>query len=209
MINSDYVESVLAINSYFFIFFIGISLILTAMFFKCKESYIAWITGNQLYKKEADPIICKTQIMSLLQIGMIVISGLLFVLAPYCETTPHETSPFYTVMVVLGLTCLIGNVVCFIIFLLRNKSYRKDFLLTGIRNVLIIPSALFIAECHYSGWHYNEFHSYTEENTVISRYSKYDFWNPEYFIYAICWAVFIIVIFMLMDVFRRKNITKG
>jgi len=134
--------------------------------------------------------------MSLLQIGVSVLAGILFVFAPYLDREPHETSPLYIVTVLFGFGCLLANAICFAVFLIRKKEERKSLVLPGIRNVLLIPSALIASSAHSVGW-YNGLGS-----TV---HTRYDSWHEEFLGYAFALAALVVIVFTIIEVIVSKK----
>ena len=150
---SDYLNSVMTLESYFTFFFLGVVAILTLVWLMFKNSYIAWVTGETTVQGVRIEFTKSRRQMSLLQIGVSVLAGILFVFAPYLDREPHETSPLYIVTVLFGFGCLLANAICFAVFLIRKKEERKSLVLPGIRNVLLIPSALIASSAHSVGWY--------------------------------------------------------
>ena len=134
--------------------------------------------------------------MSLLQIGLILLAGTVFVFAPYLDSKLYETSPLYIVTVLFGLGCLLANIICFVVFLVKKKEERKGLVLPGIRNVLLIPSALIVSNSHYTGW------SGAPGSAVPTRY---DSWAMEYFGYAFALAALVVIVFATIELVIRKK----
>lgn len=192
---SGYINSVLSIESYM-IFFIGIVLLLTLIWLKCKALYIAWITGETAVESAKIELSESRRKMSFWQIGLTLFSGLAFFLAPYFDVRPRETNPLYTAAILLGLGCLLINVISFVVFLTKEKDDRKDLILPGIRNILFIPSAYMVSLTHYVGWI-----STTEGATP----NRYEFWETKYFGYALGLAAVVIIVFAIIELTINKN----
>lgn len=148
---SDYLNSVMTLESYFTFFFLGIVMILVLIWLKYRNTYIAWVTGEAAVQGVRIKLSKSRRLMSLLQIGLVLVAGVVFIFAPYLDSEPHETSPMYIATVLLGLCCLAANVICFVVFLIREKVNKKGLVLPGIRNALLIPSALIASNSHYVG----------------------------------------------------------
>ena len=95
---SGYMNSVLSIESYM-IFFIGIVLLLTLIWLKCKALYVAWITGETVVESAKIELSESRRKMSFWQIGLTLFAGIAFFLAPYFDVRPRETNPLYTAAV--------------------------------------------------------------------------------------------------------------
>lgn len=193
---SDYLNSVMTLESYFTFFFLGIVTILVLVWLKSRNPYITWVTGEATVPGVKIEFSKNRRNMSLIQIGLTLFAGIVFVFAPYLDREPHETSPLYIVTVLLGLGCLIANVICFVVFLIREKEDRKSLLLPGIRNALLIPSALITSNAHYVGW-YN-----TPGSTV---HTRYDSWATEHLGYAFALAALVVIVFTIIEVVIRKK----
>lgn len=201
---SDYVESVLSIESYFIYFLLPIALILIFIFIMAKKPYTAWITGQHHDNRE---IKAKSRVllMNIIQLGMILIAGILFLIAPYFETPYIETdSSAYstsTRLELIGGVLLACNIACFLIFMFKYRENRKKLLLPGIRNMLMISSAFLLCNVHYAVFtHHNEIMSSITTATADISY----IWNFDYLWYSILLAVLIVVIFSIIE----KIITK-
>lgn len=199
LITSDYVNSVVTPYSYFTVFFGGIMPILALVYLKCKEPYLLWISSGKIPEKPNEDISKVRRKMSMVQIASTVFASVLFVIAPYFDY-PHETTFLYTAIVLIGLACLLASVVTFVVFLIRQKSDRTKLLVSGIRNILFIPSAIIISEWHYTGWE-----SYGSD----TNFKRYDFWHTESLLVALILAAIVLLLFSLLDIAlnkREKNV---
>ena len=193
---SDYLNSVMTLESYFTFFFLGIVTVLALIWLKYRNTYIAWVTGEAATQTNRIEFTKSRRQMSLLQIGVSVLAGILFVFAPYLDREPHETSPLYIATVLFGFGCLLANAICFAVFLIRKKEERKSLVLPGIRNVLLIPSALIASSAHSVGW-YNGLGS-----TV---HTRYDSWHEEFLGYAFALAALVVIVFTIIEVIVSKK----
>lgn len=193
---SDYLNSVMTLESYFTFFFLGIVTILALVWLKSRTPYIAWVTGDTTIPGAKIEFSKDRRNMSLIQIGLTLIAGIVFVFAPYLDSEPHETSPLYIATILLGLGCLAANVICFVVFLIREKEDKKGLILPGIRNVLLIPSALIASNAHSVGW-YNGLGS-----TV---HTRYDSWHEEFLGYAFALAALVVIVFTIIEVVISKK----
>lgn len=192
------VESVITIQSYVFGCLWAIVLILFLVYLTVKERYIAWVTERQYMSKYVDS---KIKQMTFLQIGAVVLAAIAFIIAPYFETDPYHASPAYIAIDILGIVFLVINIICFIVFAIKCKNDRKQILLPGIRNMLMIVSAFLV-----SGWHGIGFMSCGAENNCV--WEKYHYWQSEYLIYSIGFALFVTVVFKVIYVILKKKSKK-
>jgi len=196
LVSSDYVNSVMTSYSYFRIFFFGIVLILALVYLKCKKPYLAWVTNGELPQKPNEPVSKTRRTMSILQLTLTVIAGILFVIAPYFDYSPQETAFLYNTVVLVGFVCLLASVIIFVVFLVRKKAERTNLLIPGIRNLLIIPSALIVTEMHRVGWVY-------KPGDVEGQ--RYESWYSEYFWYALALIIIVFIVFSIIEMFIQKR----
>lgn len=193
---SDYLNSVMTLESYFTFFFLGIVTILVLIWLKYRNTYIAWVTGEAAVQGVKIELSKSRRLMSLLQIGLVLVAGVVFIFAPYLDSEPHETSPMYIATVLLGLCCLAANVICFVVFLIREKDNKKGLILPGIRNALLIPSALIASSAHTVGW-------YSGLGSTV--HTRYDSWHTEHLGYAFALAAFVVIVFTIIEISIAKK----
>lgn len=199
--DSYYVESVLSIQSYSVIAVL-LGALLAIIYIACRRPYIVWITGDQQFAREKSPVNRKVRKMSVIQIGLTVLAGLLFVIAPYGESA--EAFSLYHVISRSGLACLAASVVCFIVFLVKNRDGRKDFVIPGIRNLFLILPARLISGVHSSGfWTYENEYENEGELMVAGGVERFDLWDASYLWYALVCTILIFVIFFLLDMLPK------
>ena len=193
---SDYLNSVMTLESYFTFFFLGIVMILVLIWLKYRNTYIAWVTGEAAVQGVRIKLSKSRRLMSLLQIGLVLVAGVVFIFAPYLDSEPHETSPMYIATVLLGLCCLAANVICFVVFLIREKVNKKGLVLPGIRNALLIPSALIASNSHYVGW-------YNAPGSTV--HTRYDSWQTPFLGYAFALAALVVIVFTIIEISVAKK----
>ena len=196
LVTSDYVNSVVTPYSYFTVFFGGIVLILALVYLKCKKPYQLWITNGELPQKPSEPIGKTRKKMSIIQIALTVFAGILFVVAPYLDYNPNETPFLYTATVLLGLGCLLASIIAFVVFLVRQKEERTKLLLPGIRNLLIIPSALIVSNMHSMSWWHGP---------GDIEWQRYEAWYTEYLLYALVLAASVFIVFSLIEILVQRK----
>ncbi len=193
---SDYLNSVMTLESYFTFFFLGIVTILVLIWLKYRNTYIAWVTGEAAVQGVKIEFTKSRKHMSLVQVGLTLFAGIVFVYAPYLDSEPYETNPLYIATCLLGLGCLAANVICLAVFLIKEKEKRKGLIIPGIRNVLLIPSALIASSAHTVGW-YNALGS-----TV---HTRYDYWHTEFLGYAFALAALVVIVFTIIEMVVIKK----
>ena len=186
LFTSEYVESVLSFKSYLSSFFGGIVLIMLLLFLMFKKMYIEWITDNRSIK---EPINKKVRTMNMIQIGLLVTATFIGIASTYFESG--------VILEFLFLVLLIAVISCFVVFLLKNKEERKEFVLPGIRNIIFIFAIQIFSYAHVTCWTY-----YDDDlsNGVFS-----DYWRTEYLWYTIVFVVFVFVVFRIIDMLLKRN----
>lgn len=192
--SEQYVESVLAIQSYFSFFFFEIILLLVLIFLKAREHYIAFITEVTIPKRVKGEEIGAKRKMSAWQLGLSLAASILFVLGPCFESKPYETSVMYGVCVAAGLSALLGNIIVFVIFIVRNKPLRKAFALSGVRNMLMIFPAFIFSEIHWVAF----------ASGAGEPLRRVDGWQWEYLWLGITAVVIIAVFFELAEEILKR-----
>ena len=202
LVTSDYVNSVVTPYSYFTIFLGGIVLILSVVYLKCKKNYMRWIVNGKNESQPYIPVNITRRKVTLIQLTLTIIAGVLFVVAPYFDFRPDRTTFLYTGTVLLGLACLLVSIACFMYFLIKQRTERKRLLLLGIRNTLLIPSTLIVSELHSVGWISN---SPEENGWSVDALTRYDSWRIEYLWYAIAFAGIVLILFSLIELLIDKS----
>lgn len=200
---SDYINSVLTFESYFKFFNI-ITLALVLVFFAPKDIYCAWIT-EQPYSQTIKNKNPKIRTMNALQLVAVAFASILYVLYPYFES-PNVgwiTDVFYLGALLFNF----ANIVFFIVYLLKFKADRKDLILPGIRNILLIIPTIFVQHSHYVSFGYiGESISGSTAGLENIKYERYDTWNVEYIWFALGLALSIFVIFKLIETIKSKKL---
>lgn len=187
---SKYVDSVLTAQSYFSYYFGGIVLIMALILITCRKPYIERITDTRSPKNLIAP---KVRIMSAIQIGLIIIVGLIAMVSSYFDAI-SEAEPFLIIIQIAGCVCLAAIIACFVVFLLKNKEERNEFILPGIRNIILIYTLRILSHAHYSWRSY--------ENNKI----KWgDYWQIEYVWYAVIFVMLVFVVFYLIDMLIKRT----
>ncbi len=185
------IESVITIESYFTVCFGGIVLMLSMGYLICKKPYISWITTGRLPKRDRI-----TDFLNFVQIGLIVIAGIAFVIAPYFGTVyNNEISLGLMASVGIGIISMAASAIFFLIFI-ANRKDRKPYILDGIRNICLIPSTMILTRLHTVYWMREA--PYIDDHPA--GYIKYDNWSFEYIWYA---ALYCMIVFLIFAVIKR------
>ena len=175
-----------------------VSLVVTLVsgYWLLKGKYVAWITGNKKEKTTQEKMthVDSFKKMNCIQIGTVILYGVLFFFAPYLKPSPEDVL-FDTIVSLMAIGLILANVISAIAFIAKEKEDRKLFIFCGIRNVLLLPSAFLFSEIHQMGWEY--------ENGVAAY--KYDSWYVGYIIPAVAWALGVIVVFKVLERLTRKK----
>ena len=101
-----------------------------------KKPYVRWITGEtKSYEEDKDVRSIDVEIrlkkMNRIQIGAILLSGVVYIIAPYFERSPEDALIWWIVFVcAIGL--ILVNVITAVVFIAKEKGNRKYFTLFGI-----------------------------------------------------------------------------
>lgn len=199
---SDYVNSVLAMNSYFTVFFGSIVLVLAVVYLKGKALYMAWITDRKLPERSLMPENQARRTMTLWQVCLTVAASVIFVLSPYLTSASNANNNLDTAANVVGLVCLAASIVCFIVFLIKGG---KKVVLPGIRNLLFIPSAILMSNVHIVVWESGSGTHYLDGEWMPDIVTIHHIWNWEYLIYSLVLATVVVLIFTLIETLIKRK----
>ena len=115
--------------------------------------------------------------------------------APYLDF--HESSLIYTVLEILGLIFLCADVICFIVFIRKYRSDRQELMITGIRNILLIPSVLALIVIP----------SITYTDDGIGAWKREVIWNLQDILLSFGWIWLVAVAFCIVKRQLLKNRT--
>ena len=191
---------------------------LILLFLKGREPYIMWITGQKL---ETGAFITKDLLgenvplganeldldekkilrrMNVLQWSVVILASVLFVISPWFEdANPYATSYMPIWINIAGLVLLAFDILLFVFFMLKGRNIWRHLVLSGIRNVLLIGSALLCSMWHHVGWS-----SFTAVGGEIVQAERYDTWMNEYFYMALGLAFLLFLVFAVLDIARKK-----
>ncbi len=204
LITSDYIESVVTVDSYFTNFFGGIVLILVLVYFLCKKPYIAWITNSKIIKEPSTPIDKTREKLTLIQVSLTVIAGVLFIIAPYFDCNPNEISILCPIILLLGVACLLANIISFFVFFIKKKEERNNLIIPGLRNMFLIPAALIVSKMHITIWR----SEYSGCDEAVDLWTKEHCWYIKYLWYALAVVVVVLLGFSLFETLTKKNTRK-
>lgn len=169
---------------------IVIVLVISAVYLYLKDIFISYLTEKPI-KVNFDKTV---SIMTAAQTAFIVLGGVFFIIAPYGVTSAHDSSPLSIALNIIGLVCLLGNIICFSVFVLRNREKRNILIFKGLRNCLFTVSGFLISFVH--GVSFTTFDEIVTESTV---WEKYDEWSPGHLIIALLFAFSVIILFKVIE----------
>ena len=126
-----------------------------------------------------------------IQIGTILLYGLLFFFSPYFKPSPTDMMVDF-ITVAIAICLLLVNVISVIVFIVKEKENRRNFIHYGLRNILLLPSAFLFSQIHTISWDY--------DNGVY-----YDCWYWEYLIAVLAWGLAVVAIFALIERKTRRD----
>lgn len=174
---------------------IGIlSLVVTLVsgYWLLKGKYVAWITGNKKEKTSQEKMthVDSFQKMNRIQIGTVILYGVLFFFAPYFKSSPTDMI-VDAITFGIGICLILVNVISAVRFIVKEQENRRIFIHYGLRNILLLPSAFLFSQIHQMSWDYSDG-------------VKYDDWYWGYLICVVAWALGVIAIFALIEQVKRK-----
>lgn len=202
MDRTAYIESVMRFESYM-VYFIGIAMVLALVFLLTREPYIRWITGT----KKGEYIRNRNVfLLNLIQFSAWLLALVLVIVLPYFDEintrTGEITTTFGAGYLLQRLSLLVIPVV-FCVFLLREKEKRLDVLLTGLRNLLLLPTVFMCVAAHSVGFLRRD--DLSDATMLGAYYDKYDWWNEELVLCAIGWAIAVVIVFLIIEQQRKKR----
>ena len=200
---SDYVDGVLAFESYS-MFFVIIGLALALIFILFKDKYYSWIT-EQPYNKAVKNTNPKLRSMNISQFGVLTLSCILSLICPFFERA-NVTLPIADILLIGSSVLILTDIAIFIVYILISKSDRKELILPGVRNLLLIIPTVFVQRVHTAYFIYVG-ESITEDVAEMENlaHERYDDWNIEYILIALGLTLFIFMLFKVIDILRNKK----
>lgn len=90
--------------------------------------------------------------MDLLQLGLFAAATLVCLFSTFLQTKSAQVDLSVAVVMIGGLVLLLAGIVCLPIFCVRHPEERKGLLLSGIRNLCLIPAAYWLVSAHQVTW---------------------------------------------------------
>lgn len=197
----------LPLFSYYFVCLVYIALLLAFVYLKFKSAYIAWVINGEKPTKRLGPEEKSERDMTRTQLALCGIAGLLLVFGPYLDTR-EEVFSLYNAAVILAMACFAANIACFVTCLIRNKDNRKDLIIPGIRNAVMILPVLLLYRVHTVSWQFVRLRIVTaEDGSMVQKpiYEPYDTWHTGLVWYAAGIALGVYLIFDVINmVLKRK-----
>lgn len=189
----NYVSFVIPIYSYFIVFLSAAVMIIILVYLKCRNPYMNWIANGCFPYNSKNMISVFSNKLNLVQIALTVLSGFVFLIAPYFKVAGGFISFLYEALNVFGIALMVASVVVFCVFILKHKEERSRYLLSGIRNIFLLPSALIASVSHTTEWRLGE------------QLKLYDVWKKEYLLYAAVYFAVVFILFSLIDALVNYN----
>ena len=174
---------------------INFCVMLVALYWLCKERYVAWVTGNKLENTKTPAKCRKIRRMNIIQIGAVVLAVVVNVSAKILESKPNDVV-LWGITYVITIALVLLNVLTPIVYAVKNKENRKTFLFWGLRNSLLILSGHYAIEIYNTTW----------SDMTGNGPFKYSDWYPWELHPVIVWTVYVVTAFYLIERVRRKKI---
>lgn len=174
---------------------INFCVMLVALYWLCKERYVAWITGNKIEDTKTPMQRDRIRKMNIIQIGAVILAVVVNLSAKMLESKPNDT-------LLWGITCVITiglvlvNIITPIVYAIKNKENKKEFLFWGLRNSLFILSGHFAIEVYSTSW----------SDMTGNGPFKYSDWYPWELHPVIVWTVYVVTAFYLIERMKKKKV---
>ena len=165
---------------------------LVLVFLALKDRYCAWITGQPYIKKKMEKN-SKLILMNFLQITVAVLSGVLFLIAPYFVAEKVWSAE--DTLLAIAYFLLPASAIIFAVYIIVGKLDRKKLVLPGIRNLLFCIPALLMKGFHYSILYYPG----PGSNPVIQQ-----IWDIDYFLTALGTTLTIFLLFKIIKSLKKE-----
>jgi len=199
-VRAYYITSVLGFGSYLLIV-AGVAMGLAVFCLLVREPYLCWIAGRKREKAQRNRNCVR---MNIIQLGVWVLTLFWVVIVPYFNEYDSGTDMLINAIAVGPLLTRIFIIAIpgsLVYFLVVEKKEKRKILFHGLRNVLLIPTAIAFGSAHGVGI------SYDERGPMY--YDKFDYWSNDLIYKGLGWALFVIVVFLLVErVERRKRETQ-
>ena len=163
-----------------------------------REPYLRWITGR---KRDKAALNRNCAIMNAVQLGALALVLIFVLILPYFSKFNPESkqiqSTFMLGPMLPGLFILIIPAML-VVFLIIEKKEKRKILFQGLRNVLLLPTVFMMGAAHSVGFSYN--------HMLGQSYQKYDHWDTGLIYKGLGWALFIVVVFLIVErIAQRKR----
>ena len=185
----NFVGFVIPLYSYSIVFLSVDVMIIILVYLKCRNPYMNWIANGCFPYNSKNIISVFSNKLTLVQIALTVFAGFVFLIAPYFKVAGGFIAFLYEALNVFGIALMVASVVFFFVFILKHKQERSRYLLSGIRNIFLLPSALIASVSHTTEW------------KLAEHLKLYDVWRKEYLLYAVVYFAVVFILFSLIDAF--------
>ena len=185
----NFVGFVIPLYSYSIVFLSVDVMIIILVYLKCRNPYMNWIANGCFPYNSKNIISVFSNKLTLVQIALTVFAGFVFLIAPYFKVAGGFIAFLYEALNVFGIALMVASVVFFFVFILKHKQERSRYLLSGMRNIFLLPSALIASVSHTTEW------------KLAEHLKLYDVWRKEYLLYAVVYFAVVFILFSLIDAF--------
>ncbi len=201
MYSDSYVQSVLALNSYFKYHFVTLSGLILILYHVVKPYYMTWASGYKRSFKETVPK--NIRIMNIIQWVFPLLISAIFIIAPYSEMEEYGYSNFemlYDSIIISAFVLVILCITVLFIFMRKYKNEKAQVLLHGIRNVLYCIPAVMLFDFHSV-----VFLTGDEIWTEATVFERMDYWNEDKLILAVIVFLLITVCYKFIQSYINKK----
>ena len=151
-------------------------LLLVLLYLSVREPFIRLVTGR---KKENSFRSQSCILLNVIQLTAWALALILTLILPHFRMAPAG--------IMILLTCVI--IVAFAVMLFREKENRRIVFLTGLRNVLLLPTIFMFSSAHSVVFSYN---AMLEES-----YRRGEIWDEKLIFGGICWTLLIMILYLI------------
>lgn len=186
ILNGDTVYSVINFD-YYSRFLLLIAAVLMLVAAVTKKPYIAFVTAEPM-APFFTPKPSAVKRMSFIQIISLALASALLFASQYFQTDPTKpVSVIQTVLEYSGSALILLSIIVFIVYAIRYRKAGFPLFFTGIRNLLLIPAVIMLANSH------QVFYTSTVENPTTAA----DWELMRYVVEELLWnaVAYVIIIF--------------
>ncbi|MBR4954387.1 MAG: helix-turn-helix transcriptional regulator [Clostridia bacterium] len=201
LVDTDFLNGVLSLESYFTLFFGFIVLLLAVIWITCRKPCAVFFATGKLPPREK--VKTSAGLLTLVQMCLLLCATLVFLFGQYLQKPERDGFSLFSAVVIFALLCLAANIAVVPVFVWRSKSHKRELLFYGVRNIILTLPVLLLERAHYVSWTHTYFVGIRNDTQEL-RYYANDHWNIEYIWLAAALAVSVLMVFALIKRVKKK-----